>query len=62
MPAPARPERKMMNREERASYVDELRQRWLTGTLDEVLVPDDADIDRLARALTRRPRGALRPN
>lgn len=37
-----------LNPEERAKYVAELRERYLEGTLDEVLIPNDVRVpDRL---------------
>jgi hypothetical protein len=36
-----------MDQDERDALVERLRQRYLAGTLDEVLVPEDPRMDRL---------------
>ncbi len=37
----------MRTASERAQLVDELRRRYLEGTLDEVLIPEDPPLDEL---------------
>jgi len=37
--------------DDRAAYVDDLRKRYLAGTLDEVLIPDQDIPDRLLQEL-----------
>ena len=46
-----------MNAKERNEYIQTLRDRFLSGTLDEVLIPDDPPVDRLLDAIfsTRLP-------
>jgi len=38
---------KTTEQEEREALVERLRQRYVAGTLDEVLVPEDPKMDRL---------------
>ena len=40
-----------MTPKERAHYIQTLRQRFLKGTLDKVLIPDDPPIARLLDAI-----------
>ncbi len=40
-----------MNAKERIEYIKTLRGRYLSGTLDEVLIPDDPPVDRLLDAI-----------
>ena len=40
-----------MNAKERNEYIQTLRERFLSGTLDEVLIPDDPPVDRLLDAI-----------
>jgi hypothetical protein len=37
--------------EDRSTYVDDLRERYLAGTLDEVLIPEQDVPDRLLQEL-----------
>lgn len=41
--------------EARAQRVAELRARWLDGTIDDVLFPEDMNLDRLLADLSREP-------
>ncbi len=41
--------------EERAKRVAELRERWLNGTIDDVLFPEDMNLDRLVKDLAALP-------
>lgn len=41
------PTRREEKARQRAEYVAELRRRYVEGSLDDVLVPEDANLDRL---------------
>ena len=47
-----------MNNTERIEYIKTLRNRFLSGTLDDVLIPDDPPLGRLLDAIfsTQLPR------
>ncbi len=46
----------------RERLVEELRRRYIEGTLDDVLIPDDVDIQPLLDELRREEPGANRPS